>query len=273
MVRQFYTDRITEYSRREVETVIQQVEPPAALLGGWAVYLQVNSEFESREGYSYVGSRDIDIGVHVDPAWDEADLRTQPVGRSIQRIGSRLEFERSRFGFKKTVARETGETLSEEEAMEFDLYDLFEVYVDVLPDTSELDAFYRTFGFRPPDEPLLSRAFEGRSTPLVNHVDWTVPDSIVLVDPEVLAAMKVRSAPDRSKLEKQVKDIADLYALLWYTESLDVMIEAVDRFVRPEDKERFSSAVDSSWYEEAADLLDVDPNAVRGPVERLELYW
>lgn len=273
MVRQFYTDRITAYSRREVETVFQEVEPPAALLGGWAVHLHVNNEFESREGHSYVGSRDIDIGVHVDPTWDEAVLRTRPVGRSIQQIGSRLEFERSRFGFKKTVARETGETLSEEEATEFDLHELFEVYVDVLPDTPELDAFYRTFGFRPPDEPLLSRAFEGRSTPLVNHVDWTVPDSIVLVDPEVLAAMKVRSAPDRSKLEKQVKDIADLYALLWYTEPLNVMVEAVDRLITPTDKERFSPTVEPSWYVGAAELLDVDVDAVRGPVERLELYW
>lgn len=273
MVVQYYTDQITEYSRREVETVFRHVAPPAALLGGWAVHLQVNGEFETVEGHSYIGSRDIDIGVHVDPAWDDADLRSQPVGETIRGIGSELEFDRSRFGFKKTVDRETGETLTEEEATEFDLFNLFEVYIDIIPDTPDLDAFDQTFGFRPPDEPLLAQAFDGRSTPLSDLVDWTIPSSIVLVDPDVLAAMKVRSMPDRSKLEKQVKDIADLYVLLWYTEPVEVMIDAVDRLVTAEDKERFSSAVDQAWYEEVAEVLDVNVATVRGAIDRLEVNW
>lgn len=65
MVRQYYVPRITELSEQELQTVFNTVEPPAALLGGWAVHLHVNDSFQREYGREYIGSRDIDLGIHA----------------------------------------------------------------------------------------------------------------------------------------------------------------------------------------------------------------
>lgn len=66
MVRQYYVDEITDISEQELRPLCQTVEPPACLLGGWAVHLHVNDGFRSEYGREYIGSRDVDLGFHVD---------------------------------------------------------------------------------------------------------------------------------------------------------------------------------------------------------------
>ena len=49
--------------------------------------------------------------------------------------------------------------------------------IDVIPDTTELDAFESAFGFRPPAEPLLEPVFSDQTgEPLEEHVDWSVSE-------------------------------------------------------------------------------------------------
>jgi hypothetical protein len=43
-------------------------------------------------------------------------------------------------------------------------------------------------------------------------------EAVVLPQPHVLVAMKLNSAPNRDKENKRIKDIADIYALLWYSD-------------------------------------------------------
>lgn len=38
------------------------------LIGGWAVYESVNKRPEEDKGRQYAGSKDIDIGFHMDPS-------------------------------------------------------------------------------------------------------------------------------------------------------------------------------------------------------------
>lgn len=66
MVRQYYVPQVTELSEQELREVFEAAEPPVCLLGGWAVHLHVNPGFRSEHGREYIGSRDIDIGVHID---------------------------------------------------------------------------------------------------------------------------------------------------------------------------------------------------------------
>lgn len=56
----------TRISQRYLEEVIRKVERPVCLLGGWAVYLQVNKNFKETTGRDYVGSRGIDLGFHFE---------------------------------------------------------------------------------------------------------------------------------------------------------------------------------------------------------------
>ena len=86
MMRQYYVDQVTELSEQELQSVFDVAEPPVCLLGGWAVHLHVNPRFESEHGRQYIGSRDIDLGIHVDPDWKPKELPGTPVGKSITRI-------------------------------------------------------------------------------------------------------------------------------------------------------------------------------------------
>ncbi len=75
MVRQYYADEITGISEEELRPLCQTVEPPACLLGGWAVHLHVNDGFRDAYGREYIGSRDVDLGFHVDPDWSGTNWR------------------------------------------------------------------------------------------------------------------------------------------------------------------------------------------------------
>jgi len=43
--------------------------------------------------------------------------------------------------------------------------------------------------------------------------------NIILPEPHVMLAMKINSAPQRDKEHKLLKDIADIYALLWHSDT------------------------------------------------------
>jgi len=269
MVREYYVDQVTGLSEQELEAVFQAVEPPVCLLGGWAVHLHVTPGFQQEHGRAYIGSRDIDVGVNVDPAWDAAELADQPVGTSVQRI-EQLGYTRSRFGFVQHFNRETGEKISEADAQDLPLHTVFEMFVDMLPDTTALDAFEAAFGFRPPAEPLLQQVFVGdRATPLTEHVSWTVPDDVMIADPAVVAAMKVRALPDRDKEQKRVKDLADLHALLWYVADVAEIRDAVRNLVAAGELATVQDRLDDDLVVAAGTLLQVDPDLIQASVARL----
>ena len=269
MVRQYYVEQVTALSEQELQTVFQTVVPPACLLGGWAVHLHVNEGFQAEYGRPYIGSRDIDVGVHVDADWSGEELRDAPVGRSLQRI-EELGYTRSRFGFVQNFNRETGQKISEAAAADLPLYEVFEMFVDIIPDTTALDEFSEIFGFRPPAEPLLQQVFTGdRAAPLTDAVAWPVPTEVVIADPAVLAVMKIRSVPDRKKEQKRVKDLADLHALLWYvTEYAEIRAQVCD-LATADELATLSDVVDDELVTAAGTLLQVDPELVRASIDRL----
>lgn len=268
MVRQYYVPQITDLSRQELQSVFDVAEPPVCLLGGWAVHVHVNAGFKREHGRAYIGSRDIDIGVHVDPDWTARELPDTPVGKSIRRIKN-LGYTESRFGFVQHFHRDTQERISEDEASQYGMHEVFQVYVDVIPDTTELDSFREVFGFKPPAEQLLSRVFDGGGEPLSDHVSWSPPEEVSIVPAALLGAMKIRSLPDRDKSHKRVKDVADLHALLWYVREYGEMKSEVLEHVSKSELENVQAAVDQEVFEDAAELLQVDPALVGESVQRL----
>ena len=153
--RAHYTPEITNFSEGELQRLLEVASPPVCLLGGWAVHLHVTEAFEAEEGRSYIGSRDIDLGVFVDPDWRPDSMTSQPVAQTLADIESRMEYNRGRFGFYRYFHRSTSEQLSDDEAADHPQHDIFRLDIDIIPSTTELDAFEETFGIQPPAEPLL----------------------------------------------------------------------------------------------------------------------
>lgn len=60
-------DEVTAFSESELQHLLEMASPSVCLLGGWAVHIHVTDAFHEEHGRSYIGSRNIDLGVHVDP--------------------------------------------------------------------------------------------------------------------------------------------------------------------------------------------------------------
>jgi hypothetical protein len=265
-----YASSVTRLSENELQDVLRAAESPVCLLGGWAVHPHVTDGFRSAHGRDYIGSRDIDIGIHVDPAWTAEDITESSVPETLSRIENDLGYSRGRFGFYQQFHRETGDSLTEEHARELAAHNVFRVDIDIIPDTTELDAFDSAFGFQPPAEPLLEPIFtEGTGDSLGDIVDWDVPDEITIAPPAALAAMKIRAFPDRDKSHKRLKDLADLHALLWYVADYDTLRPTVQQQITDDDVTAFASTVTDQLYERTARLIDVDSTIVRQSIEQL----
>jgi len=206
-----YVEAVTTLSGAELQDIISVAEPPACLLGGWAVYSHVTDGFRDSHGRPYIGSRDIDLGVHVDPEWSTADLQAAPVATTLDRIEIDLGYSRGRFGFFRQYHRETGDRLTEEEARDYPA------------------------------------------------VSWTAPAGARIAPSASLAAMRIRAFPERDKSPKQLKDLADLHALLWHVEEYASMWSAARDRVSEDDVETFR----------AARLIEVDATIVQQSIEQL----
>lgn len=81
--------------------------------------------------------------------------------------------------------------------------------------------------------------------------------------------MKIRSLPDRDKSHKRVKDVSDLHALLWYVKDYGEMKTDALEYVSKSDLSRMEDAVDETIFENAAQLLQIDPQLISDSITRL----
>jgi len=199
-------------SQKQLEKVFKQLKGPFCLLGGWATYYIVNKNFEKANGRKYIGSRDIDIGFHVDKDWTEEQLRKSKFITAITAI-EKIGFRSVSFRLVKDFNLDTGREFTEEESAKFPLYQIFQLCIDPVVDHIH-PKIKNLLGFVPIDEPLLSLVFQKKMFTTINLFGTKT----LLPKPHVLLAMKLNSAPHRDKEHKKIKDIADIYTLLWYSD-------------------------------------------------------
>jgi hypothetical protein len=113
--------------------------------------------------------------------------------------------------------------------------------------------------FVPIDEPLLSLVFTKRlSTPAKLFAT-----NVLMPKTHVLLAMKLNSVVYRDQQHKRIKDIADIYALLWYS---DVKITQLkdDLFsIYPEEKARKTTrAFTKNEIERVSTAIGVDTQEI-----------
>ena len=64
-----------EISEKYLEKIFKSIKGNVCLIGGWATHYLVNKNFENANGRNYIGSRDIDIGFHIEKSWSKEELR------------------------------------------------------------------------------------------------------------------------------------------------------------------------------------------------------
>ena len=81
-----YSTIETDTSYKYLRQIVKILDEPICILGGWAVYLTVNTNFYTSEGRNYLGSKDIDLGFHIDTSLIKSKLKNTALAKSLEKI-------------------------------------------------------------------------------------------------------------------------------------------------------------------------------------------
>jgi hypothetical protein len=203
-----YKEFETKTSYLYLKEVIHHLEEPICVLGGWAVFFHVNKNFQKAQGRPYLGSRDIDLGFHIKENGSDEELQNSMLMKTIHILKEKLRFKPLSFRLFKEIHTETAEEI--QEGRTIPAHFIFPMYIDLIVDNIPKN-FKKIFCFDPIDEPLLKFVFEE------GDFKKEFGKNLLLPKAEMLLAMKINSLPNRDKEHKKVKDICDLFALMWYS--------------------------------------------------------
>jgi len=110
-----YQSTETKTSQQQMQTIFTQLEKQTCLLGGWAVYYLVNDNFQKSTGRTYIGSRDIDLGFHININWNQEQLKNSEFATTIKVIES-MGFKSVSFRLVKDFDIDTTKELTPQES-------------------------------------------------------------------------------------------------------------------------------------------------------------
>src|SRR3989344_5257525 len=108
-----YAEFETRTSYKYLQNVIRVLEEPICILGGWAVFLHVNKNFQKAQGRPYLGSRDIDLGFHLDKNATPEQMKNSTLAKSLDILQNTLKFKSVSFRLLKEVHTETEEEIAD----------------------------------------------------------------------------------------------------------------------------------------------------------------
>jgi len=88
-----YPEFETRTSYKYLQKVISALEEPICIIGGWAVFFHVNKSFQKAQGRPYLGSRDIDLGFHLDKNATIEQMKNSSLAKSIEILEKELRFK------------------------------------------------------------------------------------------------------------------------------------------------------------------------------------
>lgn len=153
-----YSSKEIELSKRYLGEITESIDQDLCLLGGWAVYDLVNINFMDDVGREYIGSRDIDLGFHIDKNWTDEQLSTS-IFSSVIEILIKIGFKWQAFRLYKDFDIETLKELTFDEANKKSQFEITRMYIDPIIDFFH-PRFKDVFGYNPIDEPILYDAYE-----------------------------------------------------------------------------------------------------------------
>lgn len=242
-----YAKYETDISFKYLKKVVNILDEPICILGRWAVYFTVNEKIKKDLGIGYLGSKDIDLGFHIDKNTTEKNLKKTPIAKTIKLL-EQNKFQPLSFRYYKDISIETGKELTKEQSAKTPIHNIFQIYVDLIVDEMH-PKFKETFGLDPIDESLLKHVFEEKRNRIelkeFNKMLW-------LPTPEILLATKIKSLPDRTKDNKKIKDLCDIYSLGWYSgKKVDQLKEATSFFNTKKERDNLLKCIN-----EEENLLD-----------------
>jgi len=218
----------------------------------------VNESYQTATGRDYIGSRDVDVGFHIDMGWSGEELSEASFGSFLRRLED-LGFQSQSFRLYRDFDHDSLRPLSTKEADVKPSFDVVKLYVDPVVDRIH-PLMSEIFGFTPIDEPLLEAAFSGDifNTHSIDGIEVRV------VAPHLLLATKLNSAVIRLHSHKRAKDIADVYALIWHSGlSLEEMRDSLYR-VYPEEKTKtMIDGIRNDEIQGIGRVLGAEPREIR----------
>jgi len=252
-----YESTEIQTSERYLEEILKLIKGNTCLLGGWAAHHIVNKNFEKTTGRSYIGSRDIDIGFHIARNWSEEQLGESEFCTTLKQIED-MGFQPIGFRLAKDFRLENGKELTPTESAKLPLHEILRLYIDPVVDYIH-PKIQPLLGFVPIDEPLLSLVFTkklGTTTKLFGT-------NVLMPQTHVLLAMKLNSVIKRDKEDKRIKDIADIYALLWYSDTQITQLKNQLFSIYPSEKARTTTqAFIETEIKKVSTIIGVDTKEI-----------
>ena len=259
-----YQEFETKTSYKYLKQVLSALEEPICILGGWVVFLHVNKNFQKSQGRPYLGSRDIDLGFHLDKSATREQMKNSAIAKSLNVLQNKLKFKSISFRLLKEIHTETEEEISEGKIIPSHF--IFPLYVDVLVDNIPAK-FKEVFHFQPADEPLLNFVFENaehrEELKEFNRKLW-------LPKPELLLATKLSALTNRTKEHKKIKDLCDMFALLWYSkEKTSELSNKVTQFIPKQKVNKIIKTITQEEYQKASTQVNHTPEEIKRVLETL----
>jgi hypothetical protein len=121
--------------------------------------------------------------------------------------------------------------------------------------------FHEVFKFHPVDEPLLEMVFQDEDNRTAVR---SFGRNLWLPRPHILLATKLNSVVTRDKEHKKLKDIADIFALLWFSgEDIRQIKSRLLGFYRKEDIRRVITTVSRQEIEGVGRVIGFSAGEIR----------
>jgi len=205
-----YTGPETRASLDILRQLLPDLPEPVVVLGGWGVRFLVNDRWRAETGQDYFGSRDIDLGFHTPPGATLERLKAGNLPATVRYLDSKGFTRQGMYSFVRYFNWDDDAPLTPEEAGRLPTHNCYIVTVDLIV-SHERGDLREIVGFRPFSEPMLAHVFEDST----RRVNIEVGGKTVWVPaPHVILGMKLTSLPERTKDDKAMKDLCDIYALI-----------------------------------------------------------
>lgn len=253
-----YQEPETKISYKYLREVIKNLKEPICILGGWGVFFHVNKKFKKIQGRNYLGSRDIDLGFHLNKNYNIEEMKNSSLASSLSILQHKLDFKPISFRLFKEIHNETEEEL--EKGHKIPAHLIFPMYIDPLVDFIP-KKFKEVFGFQPIDEPLLRFVFENSNyrTELkeFNRKLW-------LPNTELLLATKINALKARDKEHKKVKDICDIFVLIWYGNEIPITLRnKIAKFMPLKNIKKILLMIEDEDYQKAGLQVNHNVNEIK----------
>ncbi len=260
-----YTGPETRVSLDVLRDILPGLPEPIVLLGGWGVRFVVNDLWREATGQDYFGSRDIDLGFHTPPEATLEALRRGNLPAAIRHLEYMGFTRHGAFSMVQFHRWEDDGTVTPEKARRLLTPDYYTITVDLIASHERRD-LRRIAGFQPFSEPLLARVFEEPAERLEKRVEGRV---VWLPASHVLLAMKLVSLPERTKDDKALKDLCDIYAIIAYSGGPPARLGAHATSVTGDFHRLVLQARESEFLEPAARHLGIEPQSLRNALDAI----